>query len=505
MRLPLSRSIAAPASEAAYTAFGFPPRPRVSVSPLAVVGALASFASLFAVLLLSAHMPSDTSVPRAPGVHAIRLSKVPRIARHELLEAFDLQAMNVVTMALTHAESSSSRKEDQCVAKCRLGDADDATSMSVSEPHRADSSTTPLPYVALKDFMNAQYYGEIALGTPPQKFTVVFDTGSGNLWVPSSRCKGFNIACLLHKRYASEQSSTYRQVGKPFSIRYGSGSMAGFTSIDTLVVGGLSLPNVTFAEATSEPGVSFAITKFDGILGLGFGAIAIDGTPPIFEQLYKAGQLAEPLFAFYLSRQADTSLMPAPGGTPQHDGQGGVLMLGGVDNRCYTGALTYVPVTRAAYWQFALEEIRLGGHKIVAGTAAIADTGTSLLVGPKHVVAQIVRSLGLEEPEPEEGSLDAESGGGQITIPCDVVSRLPTLSFVIAGRDFELTGSQYVLEFSLFGKSQCALGIMGMDVPPPAGPLWILGDIFLSQYFTVFDFGQSRLGFAKAVEKSPDW
>ena len=86
-----------------------------------------------------------------------------------------------------------------------------------------------------------------------------------------------------------------------------------------------------------------------------------------------------------------------------------------------------------------------------------------------------------------------------------MVSRLPTLSFVIAGRDFELTGAQYVLEFSLFGKSQCALGIMGMDVPPPAGPLWILGDLFLSQYFTVFDFGQSRLGFAKAVEKSPDW
>ena len=85
-------------------------------------------------------------------------------------------------------------------------------------------------HVALKDFMNAQYYGEIGLGTPPQLFTVVFDTGSSNLWVPSSKCKGFNIACLLHRRYTSTMSSTYAKVGKLFSIRYGSGSMEGFIS-----------------------------------------------------------------------------------------------------------------------------------------------------------------------------------------------------------------------------------------------------------------------------------
>lgn len=489
--------MSAPESPAVYTAFGFPRSPRFSTSPIALVGALASFASLLAILLLSAHTPSTAIAPTVRGVHAIRLSKLPRSAQHELLEVSDLQATNAVTMALMSADGSSSSEDDQCVAKCRLGDANDVSSSSLSRSG-ADRSVAakPLPHVALKDFMNAQYYGEISLGTPPQKFTVVFDTGSGNLWVPSSRCKGFNIACLLHKRYTSEQSSTYTKVGKPFSIRYGSGSMAGFTSIDTLTIGGLRLPNVTFAEATSEPGVSFAMTKFDGILGLGFGAIAVDGTPPIFEQLYKAGQLAEPLFAFYLARQAETSMVPSAG-SQQGDAQGGVLLLGGVDSRYYTGELTYVPVTRPAYWQFALDEIRLGGQSVVAGTAAIADTGTSLLVGPKDEVAKLVRSLGLEEPD--KSPLDAMGMQGQITIPCDKAPSLPTLSFVIAGREFELTGPQYVLEFALFGKSQCAIGIMGMDVPPPAGPLWILGDVFLSQYFTVFDFGQSRLGFAKAV------
>ena len=108
------------------------------------------------------------------------------------------------------------------MSQCMAAAEDDA-------PTRTSSSHV-VP-VELKDFMNAQYYGEIALGTPPQTFTVVFDTGSSNLWVPSAHCKGFNIACLLHRRYTASQSSTYTEEGHPFAIKYGSGSMSGYTSI----------------------------------------------------------------------------------------------------------------------------------------------------------------------------------------------------------------------------------------------------------------------------------
>jgi hypothetical protein len=86
--------------------------------------------------------------------------------------------------------------------------------------------------VVIHDFSNAQYYGEVDLGMPPQRFEVIFDTGSSDLWVTSTKC--MSVLCAPKDKYDSTKSKTYAANGTVFSIEYGSGPVSGFISSDTL-------------------------------------------------------------------------------------------------------------------------------------------------------------------------------------------------------------------------------------------------------------------------------
>lgn len=464
--------------------------------------------------------------------------------------------------------------------------------------------------VDIINFMDAQYYGEIGLGTPPQKFMVVFDTGSSNLWVPSSKCSLLNIACYLHNKYHSEASSSYKDDGREFAIQYGSGALTGFLSLDVLQIGGLEIENQIFAEAVNEPSISFIAAYFDGILGLGFPEIAVGKVKPPFQNALDQDLLAEPVFSFWLNRDVDGE-------------QGGELVLGGVDEDHYKGEHTWVPVTRRGFWQFKMDGISVEkkgpaiGNEVPAcrgGCQAIADTGTSLLVGPPDQINAINHAIGAEPVLVEEckavvhdylpqiiriidtmppqalcstlglcstdydkkrvyqaqlskqayasarrllrrfgsegdeasqarlskntmvnddapqcqmcefiiqyvkialannetiaqitKSLDAAcealsiGSGGQAVVDCDKLDEMPSVTFEIGGRDFTLTPEQYILQVDAMGEKQCISGFMGLEIPPPLGPLWILGDNFIGPYHTVFDYGKERVGFAEAA------
>ncbi|XP_071330340.1 napsin-A isoform X2 [Trachinotus anak] len=340
-----------------------------------------------------------------------------------------------------------------------------------------DSSPSPdLPVERLTNFMDAQYYGLISIGTPPQNFTVLFDTGSSNLWVPSIHCSFFDLACWLHHRYNSKKSSTYVKNGTEFSIQYGRGSLSGFISEDTVSVAGLPVPGQQFAEAVKQPGITFAVARFDGVLGMAYPSIAVAQVRPVFDTAMAAKLLPQNIFSFYISRDPKAAV-------------GGELTLGGTDPQYYTGDLHYVNVTRKAYWQIKMDGVTVGNQLTLckAGCQAIVDTGTSLIVGPREEIRALQKAI---------GALPLLMG--EYFIDCKKIPSLPVISLNIGGKMFNLTGEDYIMKESQMGVSICLSGFMAMDIPPPAGPLWILGDVFIGKYYTVFDRNADRVGFAPA-------
>merc|ERR1712168_1474331 len=203
-------------------------------------------------------------------------------------------------------------------------------SLDASRQNIAKRWEGSLPHEKITNYLDAQYYGEIEIGTPAQKFKVIFDTGSSNLWVPSKKCGFLNIACRLHNKYDSSKSSTYIEDGQKFEIRYGTGAMQGFVSSDKVCVAGTCVEGQKFAEAVKEPGIAFIAAKFDGILGMGFSTISVDKLPTVFDSMIAQNKVESPVFSFYLNRDPN-------------DSNGGKLVLGGSDKALYTGEMSYTP------------------------------------------------------------------------------------------------------------------------------------------------------------------
>jgi len=335
---------------------------------------------------------------------------------------------------------------------------------ALKAPYIADG-THPVP---VSNFLNAQYFSEISLGTPPQTFKVVLDTGSSNLWVPSQSCN--SIACYLHTKYDSSASSTYKKNGTEFEIRYGSGSLSGFVSQDVFQIGDLKVKHQDFAEATSEPGLAFAFGRFDGIMGLGYDTISVKGIVPPFYNMLDQGLLDEPVFAFYLG---DTN-----------EGQESEATFGGIDESHYTGKMVKLPLRRKAYWEVDLDAITFGKETAeMDSTGVILDTGTSLIALPSTIAELLNKEIG------------AKKGfNGQYSVECDKRDSLPDLTFTLTGHNFTISAFDYILEV----QGSCISALMGMDFPEPVGPLAILGDAFLRKWYSVYDLGNSAVGLAKS-------
>jgi len=335
-----------------------------------------------------------------------------------------------------------------------------------------DSST-----VVIHDYQNAQYYGEVSLGTPAQTFRVVYDTGSSNLWVPNS--ENFIKKVMGGHNYEHAKSSTYKANGSTFNIAYGSGPVSGYYSSDTMQIGDVNVPGYTFAEVnnTKGLGLAFTIGKFDGILGMGWDDISVDRVETPLRAIVNSKKLAANVFAFYLGDQAD-----------------GELVIGGVNPAHYTGDFATVPVIdtipgKRGYWALAMDGVTIGGKSATTARKAIVDSGTSLMAVPKADMAAIAAAVGAKQVLP------IPPFNREYTIDCNTPG--PDIDITIGGKVYTLTKKDYVLN----EKGACLLGFTGLDVPErDGGPLWILGDVFMRAHYVKFDVDNKQLGFA-AIKK----
>ncbi|XP_011895143.1 PREDICTED: cathepsin E isoform X1 [Cercocebus atys] len=319
-----------------------------------------------------------------------------------------------------------------------------------------------------------EYFGTISIGSPPQNFTVIFDTGSSNLWVPSVYCT--SPACKTHTRFQPSQSSTYSQPGQSFSIQYGTGSLSGIIGADQVSVEGLTVVGQQFGESVTEPGQTFVDAEFDGILGLGYPSLAVGGVTPVFDNMMAQNLVDLPMFSVYMSSNPE-------------GGAGSELIFGGYDHSHFSGSLNWVPVTKQGYWQIALDNIQVGGTVMFCseGCQAIVDTGTSLITGPSDKIKQLQNAIG------------AAPVDGEYAVECANLNVMPDVTFTINGVPYTLSPTAYTLLDFVDGMQFCSSGFQGLDIHPPAGPLWILGDVFIRQFYSVFDRGNNRVGLAPAV------
>jgi len=316
----------------------------------------------------------------------------------------------------------------------------------------------------MKRIHKTAYWGAMSLGTPAQEFKVIFDTGSGNLIVPSDRCT--EGGCRPHKKYASNASSTAivttneRGEGST-EITFGTGQITGNYMRDKVCIGEPLCIEASFISAVSETPEPFEDIPFDGIMGLGFSDLSMGKGFNILDDLAEKNMLPNGQFSFYLTDDGNSE-----------------VTFGGFRPELLASDIVWAPIKIQSYWQVSIDDIAINNNarQLCKDSCQVAvDTGTSMLAGPTDMINDL-------------------SGIVALKPDCSNYDELPTVGFMIGKRILNLKPDDYVDRAA----DRCTFSLMPLDVPPPKGPLFILGDPFLRRFVTIFDKENLRVGFAVA-------
>jgi hypothetical protein len=309
---------------------------------------------------------------------------------------------------------------------------------------------------------HSAYVGKINIGTPPQSFNVIFDTGSSNLWIPNDKCS--TGLCKMHHRFVGKKSKGFSLIGENMGVKFGTGRIWGKLATDTVRLGDkhgqIEIHKQCFGMIEKEWGNVFRTSQFDGILGLSFPALSMAKEPVLFDNVEKQHLLKYPMFSFYYNPKGASS-----------------INFGYPKRKHFKGKVKWVDVSKPMYWQLEMEDIEVGGKKLNLcpdqSCKLVVDTGTHLFTTPSRHLNTIL----------------SEIGAGCSDKP---------ITFVVKDSNGKHKLTVEPKYYNLKYGSSCRPGFMALDVPAPRGPLFIVGNLFMQKYMTVYSRKPKQVGFAIA-------
>ena len=322
-----------------------------------------------------------------------------------------------------------------------------------------------------EDGTDFSYFASLYFGSQNTMMYMLIDTGAANTWVMGSNCT--SAACQKHNSFGPADSATFKSTGQTFNLTYGTGSVSGLTVNDTVKIAEMSVPLSFGAASTTSD--DFLEYPMDGILGLGRAASNTMQYPTAMEAIKATEALPANLFGVMLQRDSDGST-------------NGELNFGAPDTSQYTGDLSFSDtVSNGKLWEIPVDDAAFNGQKCkFTGKSAVVDTGTTFVLLPpddsKVFHSQIPQSV-----------QDSEI----FHLPC---STKEPLQIIISGVSYNITSKDYIGK-PVKGGSMCESNIIGRQAFD-SDDQWLLGDVFLKNVYTVFDFDKDRIGTLKSQDGS---
>ncbi|OSD06882.1 acid protease [Trametes coccinea BRFM310] len=332
--------------------------------------------------------------------------------------------------------------------------------------------------VPLDDFFlgtDLQWFGNISVGTPPQTVSVVFDTGSQTLEFASTEC----TTCNQTNKFDGSKSSTYVRGNRITTLDFATGVgvdpvvnndyvLTVRSGTDTVTVGGVAAKDISlFTIIKQTP--KFNIDPFLGIQGMGSQAEGF------FAALTRAGLPS--LFSYFL--------------TPHTVGNA-ELLIGGIDDTKFKGDLIYANQQGDGDWEVESSQISVNGKTtsvLKQSRSVIFDSGTSNILFDTQTTEAMYALI-----SPNIKPFAAEPGA--YGLPCSEIDGLPAtidITFTSqSGTPFNLTIPSSELNVGPFASdpSTCQTLINAFD------GLELVGGSLLKHYYSVWDVGNQRMGFA---------